>query len=88
MEKLKAQHLKLKEVLETVQVLRNDQMMLRTFSTELKQHIGKRDTIGNVVQTAKSFAKQKDKDVEEARKAVYDKNKHIGDLFMKQQEQE
>jgi len=87
-EKLKAQHLKLKEVLETVQVLRNDQMMLRTFSSELKQHIGKRDTIGNVVQTAKSFAKQKDKDVEEARKAVYDKNKHIGDLFMKQQEQE
>lgn len=77
-------HNKSKQMQDALQALKNDQMMLNTFSQELNQTIKNKRLYDQIMTLTRNFAIKKDKDVEEARSAIFSKNHQIGELFNKQ----
>ena len=63
-------------------------MMLRTFQQELSHNFKSSYLFEPIVQKVKDYGLSKDREIEECRKAVFEKNNKINEQFMRQQEME
>ena len=82
------QLLKMRQLQDQVSDMRNEMMMLNTFASELNFNIKSNRSFEEVMKLVFQIQSKAAADIDNSTRVVLDKNKQIGELFMKMQHQE